>query len=399
MGSPERRGAPTCGSLDFRSRQHRRGRRGVGINPPIVPERDRRAKSAIHVQARRTRGGAGPEARCRRARPGSTPVELPRKATRGPGQRRSRSAGGRCRRLPTAGAHGSWARLAGLPLRLAPLPDLAWGFCLALARLPPPMPGMPGIPGMPPPARICFIIFCASTNRSTSWLTAETSTPAPRAMRARREPLSRVWSARSAGVIDRMIAATRSSSRSSRESSWAFISPMPGSIPSSLVSEPIFFRLIICSRKSSRVKSSPLASLPAMRDGLLGVEGLLGRLDEGEDVTHVEDARGHPVGVERLEVGDLLAHGREQDRLARDGDDRQRGTTAGVAVELGEDDAVDADGLVERDRRLHGVLTDHGVDDEQGLVGLHGVAHALAAASMSSASIARRPAVSTMTTS
>ena len=107
------------------------------------------------------------------------------------------------------------ARLAGLPLRLAPLPCLAWAFCLALARLPPAMPGMPGMPGMPPPCRIWRIIFWASTNRSTSWLTADTSTPAPRAMRARREPLRMVWSARSAGVIDRMIAATRSSSRSS----------------------------------------------------------------------------------------------------------------------------------------------------------------------------------------
>jgi hypothetical protein len=36
--------------------------------------------------------------------------------------------------------------------------------------------------------------------------------------------------------------------------------------------------------------------------GVALVEGLLGLLDEGEDVTHVEDARGHPVGVEDLEV-------------------------------------------------------------------------------------------------
>ena len=37
--------------------------------------------------------------------------------------------------------------------------------------------------------------------------------------------------------------------------------------------------------------------------GLLGVEGLLGLLDQGEHVAHAEDARGHPLGVEDVEVG------------------------------------------------------------------------------------------------
>src|SRR3712207_7905555 len=38
----------------------------------------------------------------------------------------------------------------------------------------------------------------------------------------------------------------------------------------------------------------------------LGVERALGLLDERQDVAHVEDARRHPVGVEHLEVGELL---------------------------------------------------------------------------------------------
>jgi hypothetical protein len=65
-----------------------------------------------------------------------------------------------------------------------------------------------------PPA-ICFIIFWASKNRVTSELTSPTVTPAPREMRDRREPLMILGSARSPGVIDRMIAATRSRSLSS----------------------------------------------------------------------------------------------------------------------------------------------------------------------------------------
>ena len=67
-----------------------------------------------------------------------------------------------------------------------------------------------------------------------------------------------------------------------------------------------------------------------------------------EHVAHAEDAAGHAVGVELLEVGELLARGREGDRLADDLLHRQRGAAAGVAVELGEDDAVERERLVER---------------------------------------------------
>ena len=108
--------------------------------------------------------------------------------------------------------------------------------------------------------------------------------------------------------------------------------------------------------------------------GLLGVEDLLGLLDEGQHVAHAEDAAGHPVGVEDVEVVELLACGREQDRDAGDLAHRQRGTAAGVAVQLGEDDAGESDTLAERLRGGDGVLADHRVDDEQHLVGIDGLA-------------------------
>ena len=44
---------------------------------------------------------------------------------------------------------------------------------------------------------------------------------------------------------------------------------------------------------------------------------------------------------------------------------------AGVAVELGEHDAVDAEGLVKRGGGVHGILSGHGVHDQQDLVRLH----------------------------
>ena len=78
--------------------------------------------------------------------------------------------------------------------------------------------------------------------------------------------------------------------------------------------------------------------------------------------------------MEQVEVGELLAGGGEHHGPARDRGDRQGGTTASVAVELGEDDAVVAHAVEEGLRRGDGVLADHRVDDEEDLVRLDGVA-------------------------
>ena len=108
--------------------------------------------------------------------------------------------------------------------------------------------------------------------------------------------------------------------------------------------------------------------------GLLLVELLLRLLDQGEDIAHVEDAGRHTIRVEDLEVLQSFAGGGEQDRLAGHGGHRQRGAAAGVAIELGQHHAGEIHALVERLGRLHGILADHRVDDEQNLVRLHGIA-------------------------
>jgi hypothetical protein len=77
--------------------------------------------------------------------------------------------------------------------------------------------------------------------------------------------------------------------------------------------------------------------------------------------------------VEELEVLELLARAREHDRPARDAGDRQRRAAAGVAVELGEHDAGETDAVLEGAGGGDGVLTDHGVEDEEDLVRLDGV--------------------------
>ena len=237
----------------------------------------------------------------------------------------------------------------GCPSRAWPCPSSA--ACLALRALADPHAGHPRhARACRRPLAIDIIILRASKNRSTSSLTSETwragarGDPGP----ARAVDDLRVVAARP-GVIDWMIAWIRSISRSSKFSSWSRNCPIPGSIPMIFDSEPILRTCCICCEE---VVEGELAALPVSLAGrlgrLLGVEGLLGLLDQGEHVAHAEDPRGHPVGVEDVEVGELLAVRGEHDRLAGDRRDRQRGATAGVAVELGEHHAVVADAVEER---------------------------------------------------
>ena len=93
-----------------------------------------------------------------------------------------------------------------------------------------------------------------------------------------------------------------------------------------------------------------------------------------EHVAHAQDAARHPVGVEDVEVLELLTARREQDRYAGDLAHRQRRTAAGVAVELGQHHAGEADALTERLGGVDGVLADHRVEHEDHFVGVHGVA-------------------------
>ena len=73
------------------------------------------------------------------------------------------------------------------------------------------------------------------------------------------------------------------------------------------------------------------------------------------------------VGMERLERIGLLADADELQRLAGDVADRKRRAAARIAIHLGEDDAGDAEALVELVGGLHRVLPGHGVGDEQDL--------------------------------
>ena len=146
-----------------------------------------------------------------------------------------------------------------------------------------------------------------------------------------------------------MIASTRPSSPSSISALRSSLG-MPGSIFDDVLERAHLADLAHLVEEVLE-RELALAQLLGRLLGLLGVEGGLGLLDQREHVAHAEDAAGHPVGMERLEVLELLAGTDEQDRLADDLLHRQRGTTAGVAVDLREDHAVETDRVVERRRR------------------------------------------------
>src|SRR5919107_4481472 len=107
---------------------------------------------------------------------------------------------------------------------------------------------------------------------------------------------------------------------------------------------------------------------------LVLLELALGLLDQRHDVAHAEDPLRHALGVEALELVELLPHAREHDRLARDRLHAERRAAAGVAVELAHEDAVELDGFGELLGDVDRVLAGHRVDDEQDVVRAHGLA-------------------------
>ncbi len=117
--------------------------------------------------------------------------------------------------------------------------------------------------------------------------------------------------------------------------------------------------------------NSPSSIFSAAASACSFSKSLLGLLDQAEHVAHAEDAPGHAVGVELLELVELLTGGGEGDRPADDLLDAERGAAAGVAVELRHDHAVDRQRGVERLGHADGVLTGHRVDHQERVVGLH----------------------------
>ena len=109
--------------------------------------------------------------------------------------------------------------------------------------------------------------------------------------------------------------------------------------------------------------------------GLLGLDGLAGLFDEGDDVSHAEDASGDARWVEGFEILELLAGADELDRLAGHRPHGERRPAAGIAVHPRQDNAGDADLVGKLAGDIDRVLAGEAVHHEQGLGGLDRVAH------------------------
>ena len=114
----------------------------------------------------------------------------------------------------------------------------------------------------------------------------------------------------------------------------------------------------------------PLQHLYGVLLGRVLIDDLLEVLHQAHDVAEAEDAVGQTLGPEFLELVEAFAHADVLDGLAGHLLDAERRATAGVAVELGEDEAGEVEAAVELGGCLDGVLADHRVADEEDVLGL-----------------------------
>ena len=108
--------------------------------------------------------------------------------------------------------------------------------------------------------------------------------------------------------------------------------------------------------------------------------------------------RGQTVGAKRFELGRALAGTDELDGQAGDVANRKRRAASGIAIHFGEDPPV-TPSLWNSPADLHGVLSGHGIGDEQDFLRRRAPPSMLADSSMSSSSMCSRPAVSMSTMS
>jgi len=103
--------------------------------------------------------------------------------------------------------------------------------------------------------------------------------------------------------------------------------------------------------------------------GLLLIDDFLGFLDERHDVAHSDDSRREPVGMENFQSVVLFPHTHELHRLAGNLFDGKGRATARVAVHFGKDESVESEPFVKLLGALNGVLSEHGIGDEEDFVG------------------------------
>ena len=97
---------------------------------------------------------------------------------------------------------------------------------------------------------------------------------------------------------------------------------------------------------------------------------LPGDLDEAREVSHSEQTGDEPVGVEGLQVADVLSDSEEHDPRVGGGDGGESASSLSGTVHLGEDDAGDVDRLVEGVSLGSRLLTYLRIEDQDPLLGV-----------------------------
>src|SRR5690606_1157113 len=109
------------------------------------------------------------------------------------------------------------------------------------------------------------------------------------------------------------------------------------------------------------------ANSPIQALGFLLVECILCLFNQGDDIPHAQDATRHAIRVESVDGVHLLSGADKFYRFVNYATYRQRRTTARVAIQLGEHDAVKVEAFIKRLRRVDSILTRHGVDNKKRL--------------------------------
>ena len=103
--------------------------------------------------------------------------------------------------------------------------------------------------------------------------------------------------------------------------------------------------------------------------GLFKIKLLLCTFYKRHDVTHTENTVGHTCGMEHVYRLHLLASTNKLDGLGHNGTDTEGSTTACITVELGKYHTVEVETVVEFLGGIDGILTRHGVDHKERLIG------------------------------
>ena len=93
--------------------------------------------------------------------------------------------------------------------------------------------------------------------------------------------------------------------------------------------------------------------------GFFLIKRFLGLLDQGENVSQVENSTGHAIGVEYLEFLDLFSGGGKEYGAAGHPGDTQSSPAFGITIELGENDPGEIDTIEEGLGGVDCVLTHH----------------------------------------